>query len=210
MSAGLPVNDRKICAYAYDLSFVHFRFESGKRFSASRRIHNCPQIMFRLNAHISAMSVFTTSEDFFVSRRAGLPDCLPNSMPTWSGACSAAACMADPSAHVTPLPVATAGLLAAAKRPVSVSPAPSEAGISLPFSAAIAGKHVRIDLPRPSKCNRIVVAVFFAPHCTGPCAVLFYSEWLSASLLYSVWLFAALLCSTRLLSLLLFCAGLLV
>ena len=70
---------------------------------------------------------------------------------------------------VAPLPTATANeVLASAQPPASVGKASSDSfrllgnastpltgsGSLFPFSAAIAGKHVKIDLPRPSKFSR--------------------------------------------------------
>ena len=71
----------------------------------------------------------------------------------------------------TPLPSASANadLLASVPHPASVLgkaasdslhgsvPTPSTAGTAFPFSAAIAGKHVKVDLPKPSKLSCIAI-----------------------------------------------------
>ena len=53
-------------------------------------------------------------------------------------------------------PASVLGKAASDSLPGSVT-APSTASIALPFSATIPGKHVKIDLPKPSKFSRIAV-----------------------------------------------------
>ena len=77
--------------------------------------------------------------------------------------------IADPSVSPLPTAFANAGLLASAQHPVSAlgkaasdslpgnGPTPSTSGPPFPFSAAIAGKHVKVDLPKLSKFSRIAV-----------------------------------------------------
>ena len=77
--------------------------------------------------------------------------------------------IADPSVSPLPTAFANAGPLASAQHPVSAlgkaasdslpgnGPTPSTSGNPFPFSAAFAGKHVKSDLPKPSKFSHIAV-----------------------------------------------------
>ena len=66
-----------------------------------------------------------------------------------------------------PSATATADLLASANHHVSIGkavsesvpdvPTPSTAGTPFPFAAALAGRHAKVELPKPSKFSRIAV-----------------------------------------------------
>ena len=68
---------------------------------------------------------------------------------------------------ISPSATATADLLASANHHVSIdkaasgslpaAPTPSTAGTPFPFAAALAGRHVKVELPKPSKFSRIAV-----------------------------------------------------
>ena len=77
--------------------------------------------------------------------------------------------IAGPSDSALPTASTVADLLASVIRPASVLgkaasdslpgsiTAPSTPGTAFPFSAAVAGKHVKVDLPKPNKFSRIAV-----------------------------------------------------